>query len=131
VLVFRDITERKRSEETLKHAHDELEQRVEERTAQLTQAYETLQHETEERRKAEEQLRQTQKMEALGTLSGGLAHDFNNILAAIIGFAELLQDHVPRGAGRHVTRQGSWRLLSEGGTWSSRCSPSREGQSGR
>ena len=51
--------------------------------------YEGLRREYAERKQVEEQLRHSQKMDALGTLAAGIAHDFNNLLTAIIGYSEM------------------------------------------
>lgn len=54
-----------------------------------------------EAKKMENQLTQAQKMQAIGTLAGGVAHDFNNILCAIIGYTELCKMDIPEENGLH------------------------------
>ena len=102
----------------LERLNTDLESRVAERTHELRQSYEKLQTETKERIRAdrekrdlEERLVRSKKMEALGLLAGGVAHDLNNVLSGIVSYPELIlmdleMDHPIRSMLLTIQRSG-------------------------
>jgi two-component system, chemotaxis family, CheB/CheR fusion protein len=88
--IARDITDRVRAEQQRRDFSRELEKQVAERTAELERANQALLQDIEEREKLEEQLRQSQRLESMGVLAAGVAHDLNNLLNIIQGYASVL-----------------------------------------
>ena len=97
-----DITGRKRAEEALMRAQEDLEHRIKERTEELELAIDFLRREMDERRIAEKeqrklegQMQHAQRMESVGVLAGGVAHEFNNLLTSIMGYASMAALELP------------------------------------
>ena len=84
--VIRDITERHKAAQALRKAHDELELRVQERTAELESANIEKQH-------VQQQLLRAEKLAEIGQLAAGVAHEIRNPLAGIRGAIEVLREN--------------------------------------
>jgi PAS domain S-box-containing protein len=104
--ITRDMTERKRVEEELRRHREQLAERIDARTAELRDTSEQLQREIAERERIEGELSRVQKLESLGLLAGGIAHDFSNLLGAILGNISLaMLDMDPAdGAYAHLAK---------------------------
>ena len=97
-----EISQRQNVERELKKHREDLETIIKERTADLSKTNQELETEMAGRKKAERerqrltiQLQRAEKMEAIGTLAGGVAHDLNNILSGIVSYPELLLLQLP------------------------------------
>jgi PAS domain S-box-containing protein len=97
----REVSEATRAHEALTALNAELDDRVRQRTSELVRA-------EEDRRRLEADLRRSERMQTVGQLTSGIAHDFGNLLAVIVGYAEMAED-----LGDHAADSELHRVLGE------------------
>ncbi len=121
VRVFADLYRKTRQLEAL---NMDLERRVSDRTSELAQANADLERRVEERTREREmalaQINEMQKLESLGQLTGGVAHDFNNVLMAIQGNLQLLERKMPESAPERSYVEGAMKATRRGAALSQR-----------
>ncbi len=86
------------ADQLLKEHNEALFRKLEKKMADLEATNQELEQRIGEQRRLEEQLRQAQKMEAIGRFSAGIAHDLNNILMVILGYADMMRLSAPEGS---------------------------------
>ncbi len=134
--LWHDVTELKQTEEALKKVRDELEERVKERTAELSSAYEVLRMEVEERRRVEKELRSLttaleQAVEGVFvTAPNGTVVYANKAFCRMLGYSEeeLIGQYIwtTRADNLHERSAHIWATINSGNVWTGRITRRRK-----
>lgn len=103
LVLVRDVTARREEELALRMTRETLGARLDVKEQELEVARVKANAEAEARLRAEQQLRQAQKMDAVGRLAGGIAHDFNNLLSVILAHSSVLARSLDDGDPRQTS----------------------------
>lgn len=109
-----DITDIVLAREISARSRADLENLVDARTKSLGEANNRLTREIADRQRAEDQLRQAQKLEAIGQLTSGVAHDFNNLLMAVMGNIDLAAKRVANDEAAVRSLRSAVRAVERG-----------------
>ncbi|MGD9000285.1 MAG: PAS domain S-box protein [Granulosicoccaceae bacterium] len=94
ISVIEDIDEKKYLQENLQSMNERLEQRVSERTAELSASKQRVEHTLQKLYQAEQQMLQAEKMAAMGTFAAGIAHELNNPLTGVLNYVQYTRDNI-------------------------------------
>lgn len=108
--VIRDITQRKIAENAVTKLNEELEQKIRERTGELSKAKMNLEKTLEDLNSTQQQVIQSEKLSSLGTVIAGIAHELNNPLMSVLNYVQYVRKHIDNGKLENYLKKAEYEI---------------------